>query len=276
MAEVHIVDIQGEQWDIKDLPLTARVAILETKFSEMKAIRHDISQNPPQATNNIWSCLMNQIIATDWSFLTKDVCAYGEFTIITVGWGNYKAMRFSDNTIILSGVFEYGIEPHTFEAVFYPPSNAWRFNIDGEGLSYLQNNVLVTYKMSRVNNGFAVPTEVTLRNVAEVTIGNIYSALEACSLLDRPSTGIIVWDLTRNHDGVDLPKIKRGYPQIAAADEAILTGRAYLQNIRIGRIDTSSELWWFTWNDGNTYEAGNMYGESENGVVKSITMVFSV
>ena len=29
MAEVHIVDIDGEQWDIKDMPLTRRVAILE-------------------------------------------------------------------------------------------------------------------------------------------------------------------------------------------------------------------------------------------------------
>lgn len=33
MAEVHIVDIDGEQWDIKDLPLTTRVANLETKTS---------------------------------------------------------------------------------------------------------------------------------------------------------------------------------------------------------------------------------------------------
>ena len=29
MAEVHIVDIDGEQWDIKDLSLTQRVALLE-------------------------------------------------------------------------------------------------------------------------------------------------------------------------------------------------------------------------------------------------------
>lgn len=29
MAEVHIVDIDGEQWDIKDLPLTTKVALLE-------------------------------------------------------------------------------------------------------------------------------------------------------------------------------------------------------------------------------------------------------
>lgn len=29
MAEVHIVDIDGEQWDMKDLPLTNKVAALE-------------------------------------------------------------------------------------------------------------------------------------------------------------------------------------------------------------------------------------------------------
>lgn len=34
MAEVHIVDIDGEQWDIKDLPLTDRVANLETKVAK--------------------------------------------------------------------------------------------------------------------------------------------------------------------------------------------------------------------------------------------------
>ena len=32
MAEVHIVDIDGEQWDIKDRPLTQRVANLETNI----------------------------------------------------------------------------------------------------------------------------------------------------------------------------------------------------------------------------------------------------
>lgn len=36
MAEVHIVDIAGEQWDIKDLPLTQRVAILETLTNKLQ------------------------------------------------------------------------------------------------------------------------------------------------------------------------------------------------------------------------------------------------
>lgn len=37
MAEVHIVDIDGEQWDIKDLPLTGRV----TKLEEIGTVIND-------------------------------------------------------------------------------------------------------------------------------------------------------------------------------------------------------------------------------------------
>lgn len=36
MAEVHIVDIDGERWDIKDLPLTQHVATLEDAISVKK------------------------------------------------------------------------------------------------------------------------------------------------------------------------------------------------------------------------------------------------
>lgn len=36
MAEVHIIDIDGEQWDIKDLPLTQRVITLEEDNVEIK------------------------------------------------------------------------------------------------------------------------------------------------------------------------------------------------------------------------------------------------
>ena len=38
MAEVHIVDIDGEQWDMKDLPLTERVAALETEIPKLKTV----------------------------------------------------------------------------------------------------------------------------------------------------------------------------------------------------------------------------------------------
>lgn len=34
MPEVHIVDIDGEQWDMKDMPLTARVENLEAKTAK--------------------------------------------------------------------------------------------------------------------------------------------------------------------------------------------------------------------------------------------------
>lgn len=36
MAEVHIVDIDGEQWDIKDQSLTTRVAVLETLTNKLQ------------------------------------------------------------------------------------------------------------------------------------------------------------------------------------------------------------------------------------------------
>lgn len=276
MADVTKIDIDGVQWNIKDQNARDLISALESRLNGYKSIRHDIETNPPQETNNIWSYLMNQILNTDWSFITDGVYAYGKFTIFTVGWGNYKAIKFPDGTIILSGILEYGLEPHTFGANYYPPSNAWRFNIDGEGLSYLQNNILITHKMSRENNGFTIPTEITVRNVEETTIGNLYNALDACDLLNRPSSGIIVWDLTHTHNGVDLPKIKRGFPQIASADEFDLSGRVYLQNVRIGKVDEPTAMWWCTWNDGNIYEAGNMYGEDFKGIVKTVTMVFAV
>lgn len=276
MAEVHIVDIDGEQWDIKDLPLTTRVATLENKISEMNTIRHDISQLPPQQTNNIWSCLMNQIQAIDWSFIAKEVCAYGKFVILSIAWGSYKAIRFSDNTLILSGMLAYGAEPHTFGAVFNPSGNRWYFNIDGEGLSYLQNNVLITYKMDRINNGFGIPTEVFVRNTAQTTIGNLYAALETNGLLNRPSTGMVCWDLQRQHNGVDLPKGRVGYPAYSTSGEYEFSGRFYFENPRITSRDQQSGMWLLNWSNGNSCCEANMWGEPLEGTLPLVTMTFVV
>ena len=276
MADVKIVDIDNEQWFMKDQYAREQISALGTRLDGYKTIRHDIEARPPQETNNIWSCLMNQIIATDWSFLTDDVYAYGKFTILTIGWGNYKAIKFTDGTIILSGILEYGIEPHTFEAVSYPQSNAWHFSVDGEGLSYLQNNILVTYKMCRVNNGFGIPREVFVRNIAQTTIGNLYAALEANGLLNRPSTGILIWDLQRQHDGVDLPKFHVGYLAYATSEEFAFSGRGSFESVKIGVVDQQNNNWIFDWNNGgNCYET-NMYGEPLEGIVPTVSLAFTV
>lgn len=46
MAEVHIVDIDGEQWDIKDSPLTARVAALEEAVSTKDLQNIELNMKP--------------------------------------------------------------------------------------------------------------------------------------------------------------------------------------------------------------------------------------
>lgn len=276
MADVKIVDIDTEQWNIKDQYARDLISALESRLNGYKTIRHDIKANPPQETNNIWSCLINQITATDWSFITDGIYAYGQFVITTVGWGQYKALRFPDNALVLSGVLEYGIEPHTFEAVYYPPSNAWRFNIDGEGLSYLQNGILITYKMGRVNNGFGVPTEIFVRNTVQTPIGSLYEALKINGLLNRPSAGVITWDLQRYHNGVDLPKGRLGNPAYASTQEFDFSGRVYLINPRMNTIDEQNNSWICTWNDGNVWCEANMFGEPNTGIVQSVSITFTV
>ena len=57
MAEVHIVDIDGEQWDIKDLPLTTKVNLLGDT-TKIKAIGE--SYITPK--NNIFNILHLQIL----------------------------------------------------------------------------------------------------------------------------------------------------------------------------------------------------------------------
>lgn len=46
MAEVHIIDINGEQWDVKDLSLTERVANIEEELSVKSG--SDVSINMKQ------------------------------------------------------------------------------------------------------------------------------------------------------------------------------------------------------------------------------------
>lgn len=276
MADVTKIDIDGVQWDIKDQVAHDRISTIEQLITQKNTIRRDIV-SPPIATQNcLWAYMIQQLGQTDWSFLTVDMCAYGKYEIIGVCWGTYQATKFTDNSFLIKGTLLYDKEPHVFEVFYDAPNNHWHWELDGEGLKYLQNNILITYKMSHVNNGFTIPAEITVRNVAKTTIGNLYNALDTCDLLNRPSTGIIAWDLTRTHNGVDLPKIKRGFPQIASADELDISGSIYLQNVRIGEIDHSTAMWWCTWNDGNIYEAGNMYGEDFEGIVKTVTMVFAV
>lgn len=274
MAEVHIVDIDGEQWDMKDLPLTARVSALETKISGMNSIRHDINQLPPRQPTCLWDCLMNQLPSIDWSFLAKGVWSYGEFEVQSICWGTYVALRHRENEIEVEGTLTYNANTHVFSAFYNPQTQLWDYQIDGEAFAYLQNNILVTQTVDRQYNTFAVPSQLFLRNIGQTTIGNLYAALNSLGLLNRPSSSMLVWDLQRQHNGADLPKGRVGYPAYASSGEFDFSGRAYLQNVRVGSVDAQNNSWIFNWSDGNSYVEANMYGEPGEGIVKSVSMLF--
>ncbi len=276
MAEVHIVDIDGEQWDIKDLPLTERVAALETKISGMKSIRHDLSKQLANTPSCLWDCILNVIPTTDWSFIPTSVWAYGVFEIRGLCLGTYEAIRHTGDWLEVKGTLTYDGRSHVFSAFYNVQSNLWDYQVDGEAFAYLQNNILITQVVDRQSNQFSVPSQLFVRNIAPTTIGNVYAALEASGLLNRPSTGVLLWDLQRQHDGTDLPKGRVGYPAYASSGEYSFSGRLYLQNPRIATVDGQTGAWIFNWNDGNAYLDANMWGEPLEGVVPTISMVFVV
>lgn len=276
MAEVHIVDIDGEQWDIKDLPLTSRVAILEEKISGLKVVRHDISQNPPRQPICLWDCVMNQIPSIDWSFITKDVWAYGVFLVQGICFGTYEAVRHVENSLEVKGTLTYNGTAHTFSAFYNSGSNLWDFQIDNEAFGYLQNNILITQTVDRQYNNFSVPSQLFVRNVGPITIGNLYAALETSGLLYRPSTGSVLWDLQRQHNGVDLPKGRLGNPAYANTAEFDFSGRYSFSNVRIGAKDVQNNSWILNWSDGNLFFEANMFGEPDAGVIPTVSLVYTV
>lgn len=276
MAEVHIVDIDGEQWDIKDLPLTTRVATLEEKISGLKAMRHDLSKQLPETPSCLWDCILKVIPNTDWSFIPKDVWSYGSFEVKNVCWGTYEALRHSDNTIEVKGTLTYNADPHVFSAYYDVNQAVWHYQVDSEMFGYLQNGILITQTADRQYNGFAVPSTLFVRNIAQTTVGNLYAALETSGLLNRPSTGILVWDLQRQHNGVDLPKATQGQPIFATSSQIDLFGRVYLQNIKMEPINQSAGYWWVTWSDGNIIGGVDMWGEPLEGIIPAVSLVYTV
>lgn len=85
MAEVHIVDIDGEQWDMKDLPLTQRVANLEEQVQENTGVLQNINKDvktPFKALRNVTkvkflpyeTCIMSGFIQDVGSYMAVIAC----------------------------------------------------------------------------------------------------------------------------------------------------------------------------------------------------------
>ena len=275
MADVKMVDIDNVQWNIKDQYAREQISALGTRFDGYKTIRHDILQVPPRQYTCLWDCVLNQIPSIDWSFISVNVWAYGTFEVQGICFGTYEASKHIDGWIIINGTLTYNAGAHTFTAFYNVQSSSWDFQIDGESFVYLQNNILVTQIADRQYNNSAVPTQLFVRNIAPTTIGNLYEALRVTDLLNRPSQGILVWNLKREHNGVDLPKANQGLPIFATSEQINLSGRVYLQNINMGVKSDESMNWWCTWSDGNVFDGANMYGEPDTGAVTTVALTFT-
>ena len=276
MADVSKIDIDGVQWDIKDQNARDKIAALETKISGLKIIRHDLSKQLSEIPSCLWDCILKTIPTIDWSFISKNDWSYGSFEIKGICLGTYEALRHNDDTIEVKGTLTYNAISHVFSCFYLTSQNKWEYQIDGETLEYLNNGILITLTADHQFNQFSISSQVFVRNIAPTTIGNLYTALETLNLLNRPSTGILVWDLQRQHDGADLPKFHVGYPAYASTKEISFSGRGYFETLRMGIADNQSSTWIFNWNNGNDYFEGNMWGEPLEGIVPAVSLAFVV
>lgn len=276
MANVAKIDIQGVQWELKDQNARDKISVLETKLEGYKSIRHDIQQTPPRQPTCLWDCVLNQISSIDWSFISEGFWTYGVFEVRGICLGTYEAIRHIGGWLEVKGTLTYNGSTHIFSAFYNVQTSLWDYQVDGESFMYLQNNILITQTVDRQYNNSTVPTQIFVRNIKPTTIGNLYEALRVTELLNRVSQGILVWDLQREHNGVDLPKANQGLPIFATSEEINLSGRVFLQNINIGIKNSESMIWWCTWSDGNLFNGVNMYGEPDTGAVPTVALTFTV
>ena len=276
MADVTKIDIDGVQWDIKDQNARNKITNLETKISELRIICHDLSKQLSETPSCLWDCVLKTIPTTDWSFIPKKSWSYGSLEIKGISWGTYVALRHDDDTLEVKGTLTYNAIAHVFSCFYSTSQNEWKYQIDGEVFGYLNNGILITLTADQQFNQFSISSQVFVRNIAPTTIGNLYKALEAFNLLNRPSTGVLVWDLQRQHDGADLPKFHAGYPAYASAEELSFSGRGYFETLRMGTVDNQNSNWVFNWNNGNVYFEGNMWGEPFEGIVPAVSLAFVV
>lgn len=121
MAEVHIVDIDGEQWDMKDQPLTTRVTTLEEQVQEntenIRGINKDV-KTPFKAIRNI----------TKVKFINYESCLISGFIS---GVGTYMA--------VLANLYDEALAVHDLfgsvsEYLTITPLGSFEFELSLDGI----------------------------------------------------------------------------------------------------------------------------------------------
>lgn len=82
MAEVHIVDIDGEQWDMKDQPLTERVAALGGQVQENTEVIRNINKDVKTPFKAVRGITKVKFIAYESCFISGYISGVGTYMAV--------------------------------------------------------------------------------------------------------------------------------------------------------------------------------------------------
>lgn len=135
MAEVHIVDIDGEQWDIKDLPLTERVANLETDVStnteQINSIKNEmyylkrkefLSNRNEILYLKIENLFPNETRRNNIFVVTERNGGYG---LLSVGIGDYASSRYVSYIRVVPGAMKINSIIFSENDVYFEMATYW-------------------------------------------------------------------------------------------------------------------------------------------------------
>lgn len=142
MAEVYIVDIDGEQWDIKDMPLAKRVAILEQLLTVETKGNEEITLEPGFSASEK---------------LVQNIVQYGNivqcnFVITNLagdGIGADKTIKFGICNLKVKSTYAFILRD-------YISGNTVRLSIARNGDIYLSESVGITSGNNALRGGITI------------------------------------------------------------------------------------------------------------------------
>lgn len=145
MAEVYIVDIDGEQWDIKDMPLTRRVAILEQLLTVETKGNEEITLEPGfSASEKIVQNIVQYGNITQCNFVITNLAGNGI--------GADKTIKFGTCNLKVKATYAFVLRD-------YITGNTVWLSIASNGGIYLSRSTNITPGNNALRGGITFITQ---------------------------------------------------------------------------------------------------------------------
>lgn len=139
MAEVHIVDIDGEQWDIKDIQLTGRVATLEQLLTVETKGNEEITLVPGFSASE-------KIIQNIVQFGNIVQCNFVITNLAGDGIGTDKTIKIGNCNLKVKSTY-------AFVLCDYISGSAVKLSIASNGGIYLEKSTKITSGHNALRGG---------------------------------------------------------------------------------------------------------------------------